>query len=41
MGHCNSLLIGLGQEQEQHPAMHSGGVSKGRSVAVVVGVSEM
>ena len=27
---CNSLLIGLGQDQPQHPAVHSGGISKGR-----------
>ena len=24
-GLCNLLLMGLGQHQQQHPAMHSGG----------------
>ena len=26
----NSLLIGLGQDQQQHPVVHNGGVSTGR-----------
>ena len=26
----NSLLIGLGQDQQQHPAVYTGGVSRGR-----------
>ena len=29
LGLCNSLLMGLGQDQKQHPAVHTGGISKG------------
>ena len=28
MGPCNSLLMGLGQDQQQHPTVHTGGVSR-------------
>ena len=27
---CNSLLMGLGQNQQQHPPVHTGGVSRER-----------
>ena len=30
---CDSLLIGIGQDQQQHPAVHTGGVSRGRVCA--------
>ena len=30
LGLCNSLLLGLGQDWEKHPAAHTGGVSRGR-----------
>ena len=36
-----SLLIGLGQDQQQHPAVHSGGLAGGGSVALAVDVSDM
>ena len=29
-GLCDSLLMGLDQNQQQHPALHTGGVSRGR-----------
>ena len=38
---CNSLLMGLGQDQQQHPTVHIGGISRGGSVAVAVGVRDM
>ena len=28
LGLCKSLLMGLGQDQQQHPSVHSGGVSR-------------
>ena len=28
LGLCNSLLMYLGQDKQQHPAVHSGGVSR-------------
>ena len=34
-----SRFLGLGQDQQQHPAVHTGGVSRGRSVDVAVGLS--
>ena len=37
----NSLLMGVGQDQQQHPAEHNGGVSRERVVAVAVGGSDM
>ena len=40
VGLCNSLLMGLGQDQ-QHPAVHTGGLVEGGSVAVAVGISDM
>ena len=36
-----SLLMHLGQDQQQHPTVNRGGVSKGGSVAVAVGVSDI
>ena len=33
--------MGLGEDQQQHPAKHSGGVSRDGSVPVAVGVSDM
>ena len=30
LGLCNSLLTGLGQDQNQYPAVHTEGVSRGR-----------
>ena len=36
-----TLLVGLGQEQQQHPAVHTGKLAGGGSVAVAVGVSDM
>ena len=41
LGLCDSLLMGLGQEQQQHPAVHTGELAGGGSVAVAVGVSDM
>ena len=35
----NSLLVGLGQEKQQHPAVHTGGVNKNGSVAVAVALA--
>ena len=32
--------MGLCQDQEQHPAVHTGGVTKEGSVALAVGVSD-
>ena len=29
-GLCGSLLLGLGQDQQQHPAVHTGGIGRGR-----------
>ena len=40
-GLCNSLLMDLGQEPQQHPALHSEGLAVGGSVAVAVGISDM
>ena len=37
----NLLLISLGQDQQQHPALLTGGVSRVGSVTVAVGVSDM
>ena len=34
LGLCDLLVMGLGQDQQQHLAVHSGGVSRGRAVAV-------
>ena len=39
LGLCDSLLRLLGQDQQQHPAVHTGGVSM--QVAVAVGFSDM
>ena len=42
MGLCNSLLLGLGQDQQQHSVVHTGGVSRGEgSMAAPVGVTDM
>ena len=41
VGLHNSLLMGQGQDQQQHPAVHIGGISRGGSVALAVGVSDM
>ena len=43
MGLCNSLFTGLGQDQQQHPDVHTGElVGEGSvAVAVAVGVSDM
>ena len=38
---CNSLLIGLGTGQQQHPAVHTGQVSTEKVLVVAVGVSGM
>ena len=35
------LFFGEGQDQQQHPAVHSGELARGGSVAVAVGVSDM
>ena len=29
-GLCDLFLMGLGQDQQQHPAAHKGGVTRGR-----------
>ena len=36
-----SLLMGLGQDQQQHPAMNTGELAEGGSVAVAVGISDI
>ena len=41
LGICNSLLMGLGQDQQPHPAVYAGVVSKGGSVAKSIGVIDM
>ena len=38
---CNSLSMGLGQDKQQHTAVHTKGDNRGESMAVAVGVSEM
>ena len=39
---CISLLMGQGQDQQQHPAVYSGGVSRaGGSLAGAFGLSDM
>ena len=30
VGLCDSLLMGLGQDQQQHSAVHIGGANRGR-----------
>ena len=40
-GSLQLIMMGLGQEQQRHPAVHTGGVSRGGSKAVAVGVSDM
>ena len=37
----DSLLMGLGQDQQQYPVVHTVGVRRGGSVAVVVCVTDM
>ena len=39
LGLCKTLLMGLGQDQQQHPAGRE--LAGGGSVAVAVGVSDM
>ena len=41
LGLQNSLLMGLGQDHQQYPAVHTGGVNRGRFVALAVGNSDM
>ena len=41
LGPCNSLLVGLGQDQQQHLTVHTGGVIKRRVVAVAVAISDI
>ena len=36
-----SFLMGLGPDQQQHHAVHTGELAGGGSVAVAVGVSDM
>ena len=36
MGLYNTFSMGLGQDQEQHPAVHTGELVVGGSVAVVL-----
>ena len=33
--------MGIGQDQQQHPSVLSGGLSRGGSMAMAVGVSDM
>ena len=40
-GFNDSILMGLGQTQHQHPAVHTGGAYRGGSVAVAVAISDM
>ena len=35
------IIVGFKSNQLQHPAVHTGGVSRGGSVAVAVGVHNM
>ena len=38
LGFHDSLLMGLVQDQQQHPAVHTGGVIRGGSVALAFGI---
>ena len=29
LGLCDSFLMGLGKDEQKHPAVHTGGVSRG------------
>ena len=37
LGLCNLMLLGLGQDQPQDPAVHTGELAGGGSVALAVG----
>ena len=41
LGSCDSLLLGLGQDEQKHLTVRTGEVSRGMSVAVIVGDSDM
>ena len=40
LGICHSILIDLGQDHQQHPTLHSGGIAGVGSLAVAVGFSD-
>ena len=41
VGFCHSLLIAPGQYEQQHPTVHSGGVSRGRASSSEFWCSDM
>ena len=41
LGVCNSLLMDLGQQKQEHSAVYTGEFAQEGSVAVAVGISNM